>query len=111
MKPYAECNHAPVVEMAEKDFTAAPGESVTFGAAVSDPDGNEVTTRWTIDPTGGVYHSEDLTVYGWTAETAEATFTVPADAQSGDSFLLTLRARDAADAPMTRYAQVQIIVK
>ena len=111
VKPYAECNHAPVVEMAEKDFTAVPGESVTFAAAVTDPDGDEVTCGWTIDPTGGVYHSEDLSVYGWAAETAEATFTVPMDARSGDSFLLTLRARDAADAPMTRYAQVQIIVK
>lgn len=70
-KPCEQCNHAPVVEMAERDFTAAPGEAVSFAATLSDP----------------------------------------ADAQSGDSFLLTLRARDAADAPMTRYAQVQIIVK
>jgi glycine C-acetyltransferase len=74
-------------------------------------DGDDIAATWTVDPTGGVYHSEDMGVFDWTADTAEAEFTVPADAQSGDSFLLTLRARDAADAPMTRYAQVQIIVK
>ena len=31
---YENCNHAPVVEMDEKDFTAAPGETVSFAAAV-----------------------------------------------------------------------------
>ena len=111
VKPYEECNHAPAVEMAEKDFAAAPGETVTFAATITDPDGDETTASWTVDPTGGVYHSEDMSVFAWTADTAEAGFTVPEDAQSGDSFLLTLRARDVADAPMTRYAQVQIVVE
>jgi len=111
VKPYAECNHAPAVEMAERDFTAAPGETVSFAATLTDPDGDDITAAWTVDPTGGVYHSEDMSLFDWTADTAGAEFTVPADAQPGDSFLLTLRARDVADAPMTRYAQVQIIVE
>ena len=97
--------------MAERDFTAAPGETVTFAATITDPDGDETTAGWTVDPTGGVYHSEDMSAFDWTADTAEASFTVPEDAQSGDCFLLTLRARDDADAPMIRYGQVQIIVK
>lgn len=70
-----------------------------------------VVCKWTIDPTGGVYHSEDMTIYEWTADTAEASFTIPEDAQSGDSFMLTLRARDDAGAVMTRYAQAQIVVE
>jgi hypothetical protein len=52
-----------------------------------------------------------MTIYEWTADTAEASFTIPEDAQSGDSFMLTLRARDDADAVMTRYTQVQIVVE
>lgn len=108
---YENCNHAPVVEMEEKDFTAAPGDTVTFAAKITDPDGDACTAEWTIDPTGGVYHSEDMTIYEWTADTAEAYFTIPEDAQSGDSFMLTLRARDDADAVMTRYTQVQIVVE
>ncbi len=31
--------------MDEKDFTAAPGETVSFAAAVSDPDGDDWTER------------------------------------------------------------------
>ena len=110
VKPYDECNHAPVVEMAERDFTAAPGETVSFAATITDPDGDAVTAAWSVDPTGGVYSNEDMSVFAWTAYSPEASFTVPADAQSGDSFLLTLRARDDAEAVMTRYAQVQIVV-
>ena len=110
VKPYDQCNHAPVVEMEQRDFTAAPGETVTFAAMITDPDGDDTTASWTVDPTGGVYHSEDMSAFDWTADTAETIFTVPQDAQSGDCFLITLRARDAADAPMTRYAQVVITV-
>ena len=110
VKPYDQCNHAPAVAMAERDFAAAPGETVRLAATISDPDGDEVGASWTVDPTGGVYHSEDMSPFEWTADTAEAEFTVPADAQPGDCFLLTLRAKDVADAPMTRYAQVMITV-
>ncbi len=108
---YENCNHAPVVEMAERDFAAAPGETVTFAAVLSDPDGDDVTASWTVDPTAGIYSSSDMAVFAWTCDTAGASFTVPADAKAGDCFLLTLRARDAADAPMTRYAQVLITVE
>lgn len=105
------CNHAPVVEMQEKDFTSAPGETVSFGAVISDPDGDTCSAEWTIDPTGGVFHGEGTQIYEWKAETPEASFTIPEDARSGDCFTLTLRARDDADAVMTRYAQVRIVVE
>ena len=108
---YENCNHAPEVTAAEKDLTTAAGETVTFAAEITDPDGDECTATWTVDPTGGVYHSEDMTVFKWTADTAEASFTVPADAQKGDCFTFTLRVRDNADAVMTRYAQVQVVVE
>ena len=52
-----------------------------------------------------------MTIYEWKADTAEASFTIPADAASGDCFTLNLRARDDADAMMTRYAEVRIVVE
>ena len=110
VRPYEECNHAPKVELAQKDFTAAPGETVSFSAAISDPDGDEVSCAWSADPTGGVYRSADMDVFKWTADSAEASFTVPEDAEAGDCFCLNLRATDVSDAPMTRYGQVFIVV-
>ena len=107
---YENCNHAPVVEMDEKDFTAAPGETVSFAAAVSDPDGDDCTATWSTEPTGCVYSGKDETIYNWTADSAEGSFTIPEDAASGDCFCLTLRVQDNADAVMTRYAQVMVTV-
>lgn len=107
---YENCNHAPVVEMEEKDFTAAPGETVSFAATVSDPDGDDCTAVWTTEPTGCVYSGKDETIYNWTQDSAEGSFTIPEDAASGDCFCLTLRVQDNADAVMTRYAQVMVTV-
>ena len=107
---YENCNHAPVVEMEEKDFTAAPGETVSFAATVSDPDGDDCTAVWTTEPTGCVYSGKDETIYNWTQDSAEGSFTIPEDAASGDCFCLTLKVQDNADAVMTRYAQVMVTV-
>ena len=107
---YENCNHAPVVEMDEKDFTAAPGETVSFEAAVSDPDGDDCTSVWTTEPTGCVYSGKDETIYNWTVDGANGSFTIPEDAASGDCFCLTLKVQDNADAVMTRYAQVMVTV-
>ena len=59
----------------------------------------------------GIRPIADMTIYEWKADTAEASFTIPADAASGDCFTLNLRARDDADAMMTRYAEVRIVVE
>ena len=107
---YENCNHAPVVEMDEKDFTAAPGETVSFEAAVSDPDGDDCTSVWTTEPTGCVYSGKDETIYNWTVDGANGSFTIPEDTASGDCFCLTLKVQDNADAVMTRYAQVMVTV-
>ncbi len=107
---YEECNHAPEVALEEQDFTAAAGEEVSLKALLSDPDGDELEVLYSMEPTGNVYGG-DLSVFAWTADTEEATFTVPADAKAGDAFCINLTVRDKAAAPMTRYAQALILVQ
>jgi len=104
------CNHAPVISDVTADCTVAPGEAVALSAAISDPDGDNCTATWWTEATGCVYHGEDPAKSIWSADGAETTFTVPADAQSGDCFIITLTVRDDADAVMTRYAQLLVTV-
>ena len=108
---YENCNHAPAVEIVgDKDVTAAPGETVVLKLAVSDPDGDECTESWSVDPTGGIYQAFKADFFTWTAEGEEVSFTIPEDAAAGDCFCITARVRDNADAVMTRYAQFMIVV-
>ena len=111
VNPYENCNHAPVVSAEERDFTASPGETIVLKAAAEDPDGDACSFAWSADPTGGVYKAADMTLFDWTADGEEATFTVPADAEAGDCFCINLTVRDDAPAVMTRYAQFMITVK
>jgi hypothetical protein len=44
---YANANHAPVIKIEGPEvLTAAAGEKIRVNAAVSDPDGNTVSTKW-----------------------------------------------------------------
>lgn len=111
VRPYEACNHAPVISDVTADATIAPGGSIELNATITDPDGDECTATWSSDATGSVFSGEGLDIYGWKADGAVATFTVPEDAQAGDCFILTLTVRDSAEAVMTRYAQVMITVE
>ncbi|WP_322151348.1 nucleoside hydrolase-like domain-containing protein [Paratractidigestivibacter sp.] len=94
------CNHAPVIAEVSPDTAAVPGEPVALHAVVSDPDGDVVTCVWRrYGATGEVL---------WEAAGADAEFTVPADAMAGERIVLTLVARDEAERPMTRYAQLAV---
>lgn len=105
-----DCNHAPVVTAEVADFTAAPGETVQFSGSATDPDGNALTASWYVPANSCTYKegkAEGLTVQanGW-----NASFTVPADAKSGDKLVVNLEVRDQAERPMTRFAQYVIVV-
>ena len=52
--------------------------------------------------------AQDLSL--WQKCATDATFTVPADAQPGDRFMLTLSVKTRAERPCTRYAQVAITI-
>ncbi|MFR3005576.1 MAG: hypothetical protein ACLTML_09580 [Blautia faecis] len=50
--------------------------------------GDDCTATWTTEPTGCVYSGKDETIYNWTQDSAEGSFTIPEDAASGDCFCL-----------------------
>ena len=97
------CNHAPVVEGVTCDCAAAPGEAVALRASVSDPDGDALSCSWRQ------YGSLGEVI--WEAAGTDAEFSVPADATAGERIVLTFAARDEAERPMTRYAQVAVTVR
>lgn len=105
----AESNHAPHVEIVTGDYTAHPGDTLVLNATATDPDGDMIHPHWFVDPCVTTYmgtYSFDT----WQANTLETTFTVPLDAKLHDRFVITLAVKDAAECPMTRYAQCAIEV-
>ena len=112
----AACNHAPRITGVSPDVSAVAGETVALSADVEDLDGEAVTCRWVVDMNISTYTgAEDLFAWEHVATLdapgmSEASFTVPADARPGDRFILTLHARDTAERPATRYAQVAVTV-
>ena len=107
---YADANHYPVVS-GPFELTAAPGETVKIKAKASDPDGNALALKWWYFPVGTyvLTNAEALAVDS--PETAETTFTVPADAKSGDTIHFVLQAQDNGDPVLTKYLRMVITVK
>ena len=60
-----------------------------------------------MDPSGYA-GAQDLSI--WQECTADTVFIVPADAQPGDRFVLTLTVQTHAERPCTRYDQVALTV-
>lgn len=60
-----------------------------------------------MDPSSYV-GAQDLSL--WQECTVSTAFVVPADAQPGDRFVLTLTVQTRAERPCSRYAQVAVTV-
>lgn len=103
---YASANHNPVVT-GPLSIEAAPGEKVTLNAKASDPDGDELTLKWWQFRVG-TYEGE-VTVDSPT--TAKPTFTVPADAQPGQTIHLILEAQDNGTPTLKHYLRTVITIK
>lgn len=105
-----ECSHPARIEDVTEDRAASAGECIGLRARVVDPDGVGFDAEWTVSPHSGSYRGiEDLA--GWRARMVQGAFTVPADAQPGDRFVLTLSARTRGKRPCTRYAQIAVTVR
>ncbi len=106
-----DCNHAPIVVADELNFTARPGQTVSLSGTAKDPDGDRLTAQWWVPANACTYKegkAEGLAVSsasGWKTE-----FTIPADARTGDVFVVNLEVRDDATRPMTRFAQYIVTV-
>lgn len=102
---YADANHHPQIT-APLSLSARPGAKVNIKASVKDPDGDTVNLKWWQFKVGS--YEGDVTVDS--PSTAATTFTVPADAKTGDTIHLILEAQDNGSPALTRYHRVIVTV-
>ena len=92
------------------DVTAEAGEKIKLKAIASDPDGDYVTVNWTHYADADTYDGDaGLTLKG--AASDMVSFTVPEDAESGDTIHLVVQAKDDGEHTLTHYQQVIVTVK
>jgi hypothetical protein len=109
VKPYARCNHNPVVvcngDRTERvlEIAAKPEGVVKLNArGSSDPDGNRLSYKWWVYKDAGSYWA-DAPVQG--AATSSATLKVPKEA-SGRTLHVILEVTDDGTPPLTAYRRV-----
>lgn len=133
---YEDANHKPVVEVAELETTVLPGETVTLTGMATDPDGDHLVGRWWQYAEAGTYpgqlelaavgeeplpeftYREDLPGPGDPAIDAlieaeiEKTveFTVPDDAEAGQTLHLIFEVTDMGSPNLTSYQRVVLTV-
>ena len=103
---YEDANHYPEVS-GPFELSAAPGETVTIKAKAADPDGDRLTLKWWNFPVGS-YEGE---VAVDDPSSARTSFTVPADAQPGQTIHLVLQAADDGTPQLVRYLRTVITVE
>jgi hypothetical protein len=109
VEPYKEANHPPVVTLGQpRDRRAKPGQTVTLAGSATDPDGNAVRYQWWHYAEAGTYPG---TVTLAQPNQASTSFTVPADATSGQTIHLILDATDTGSPALTRYQRVIVTVE
>ena len=104
---YEDANHEPEIE-GELSMSGAPGETLKLKYTVTDPDKDAVSVSWWQYKPACTYKGE--TNVKDTAS-ASTTYTVPADAQSGQTIHLVLEATDNGEPQLNHYLRLIITVK
>jgi len=138
---YSKANHAPVIDDLKENIEAAAGETVTLSANAKDPDGNQLTYKWWRYFEADTYQDDkrdkpaiqninfpgadmvmsmqrDLlpdekfdTIKLDGADTQNVSFTVPADAKSGDTIHIILEVQDNGAHNLKAYKRIIVTVK
>lgn len=115
IKPVAQANHPPVVELGHADrLNAKPGDRVTLSASGSDPDGNKLFYEW-------FYYSEAGTLSVQSGGTGapvaienersgKASFVVPKNFGSPGTMHFIVAVHDNGTPQLTRYRRVIVDV-
>ncbi len=103
---FKDANHEPVISAPEQ-LTVAPGQVVSIKATVKDPDDNKVLLKWWQFNVGTYPRAVELK----RTTTPTVQFTVPKDAQHGQTIHIILSATDVSSMPLTRYHRVVVTVK
>ena len=105
---FSAVNHHPVLTVSPGlDLVASPGERVLLTATAEDPDGDGVTLRWWQYREAGTLPAA-VRLEG--ADSTEVAFTLPGDAEPGQTLHLILEARDDAALPLVTYRRVIVTV-
>ena len=103
---YKDANHEPVIE-GELAMTGKPGETLRLRYKVTDPDKDEITVKWWPYVSACTYKGK-VSVADPTQ--SSTTFTIPTDAQTGDTIHLILEATDNGMPPLNHYLRLIITV-
>ena len=103
---YADANHHPVIT-APLSINGKPGETLRIKAQVTDPDKDEIDIKWWQFKVGS--YEGDASVVN--ASAASTDFTIPADAQSGQTIHLILEATDHGTPALTHYHRLIVEVE
>jgi hypothetical protein len=105
---YKDANHQPVVTIqGPLNIISHPGEKIRLNAAISDPDGNEVSVRWWQFKVGTCPKQVLIT----NENSAQAKFLIPGDAVAGQTIHLIIEATDNGSPALTSYRRIIITVK
>ena len=110
VKSYEEANHPPVVILGHAvDLRVQPGTKVELNArGTSDPDGDTLEYKWWQYREAGSY---DGTIEVRDGEKAFALFTVPGDADKGETIHVICEVTDNGTPRLTRYQRVVVEIE
>ncbi len=109
VKEYEDCAHPPIVEVAEGEMEACPGETVDLNARITDTDGKGLESCWDVYLPGCRYEGDGF-LRVWQPLDVCTKFTVPLDAMPGDFFVFVLSVRTKTEKQITRYGEIGIRV-
>jgi hypothetical protein len=106
---FLDANHEPIVKITgARDVEATPGSTVRIRGAVTDPDHDQVATRWWHYADAGTYPGEVVIPNPTSLDTS---FRVPDDAKDGQTIHVILEATDRGTPPLTSYQRVVVKVR
>lgn len=106
VKPYAEANHPPIVQVVGPlDRSAQPGETVKLTATATDPDGDTLAFKWWVYAEAGTASTPPDLVG---ATTPSVHFVVPPE--PGRQLHLILEVTDSGSPSLVRYQRVVITI-
>ena len=104
-------NHAPEVLVKDRYLTARPGQTIGVRARVTDPDGDQVTSTWSVYAEASTTGADAAVRATSRGGSRTAWVTVPAEASAGRRIVLNLTATDNGEHNLSRYGQVVITVR
>ncbi|WP_308992167.1 nucleoside hydrolase-like domain-containing protein [Mariniflexile litorale] len=110
VKSYEEANHPPIVKLKNAiDIYAKPGDKIKLdGKGTIDPDGDKLKYAWWQHNEAGTYiHS--ISIINSTEQ--KASFTVPKNAEKGQTIHIIYEVKDSGTPQLTRYQRIIITIK